>query len=91
MTQIKVECKQERLQSVEFHYNELIQKHKMCLECMSKQRDDHEILKTKFAQSEQENQRLESEKAQLQDIFKDQIEDLDINLKKVKRIFNEIN
>jgi hypothetical protein len=58
---------------------------------MSKQRDDHEILKTKFAQSEQENQRLESEKAQLQDIFKDQIEDLDINLKKVKRIFNEIN
>ncbi len=77
------------MQSAEFHYNELIQKHKMCLECMGKQRDDHEVLKTKYSQSELDNQRLESEKAQLQDIFKDQIEDLDVSLKKVILFFFE--
>lgn len=42
---LKIECKQERMESLEFHYNELIQKHKLCLECMSKQRDDNETLK----------------------------------------------
>jgi regulator of replication initiation timing len=50
---------------------------------MSMHRDDHEALKAKLFQLETDNHQLEIEKTQLQEIFKDQIEDLDTNLKKV--------
>jgi hypothetical protein len=40
-----LDCKFERLQSIEFHYDELLNKHKLCLDCMTKQRKDNEILK----------------------------------------------
>lgn len=36
------ECNLQRLQSVEFHHNELIQKHKLCLDCMTKLKHDFE-------------------------------------------------
>jgi hypothetical protein len=35
----------ERLNSLDFHYNDLIQKHKLCLECMNKQKEDYETMK----------------------------------------------
>ena len=40
--------KSERSHSFEYHYNELLSKHKLCLECMSKQRVDNDILKERF-------------------------------------------
>jgi len=44
----KSECKLERFESLEFHYNELIKKHKLSLECIKTQKKDFDILKTDF-------------------------------------------
>jgi hypothetical protein len=38
----------ERFESLEFHYNDLIKKHKLCLECLQKQKKDYETLKTDY-------------------------------------------
>ena len=104
--EFQLECRTERLQTLEFHYNDLIQKHKMCLECMTKQRNDYESLKKKyeianvmllrlifkrlvcviqsfFVALQNEGKRSELDKAQLEGIFKDQIDDLDKSLKQV--------
>lgn len=42
---LKSEYKQERFQSLKFHYDELMQQHNLCLECMEKQKNDMEHLK----------------------------------------------
>ena len=36
------ECNLQRLQTLEFHHNELMQKHKLCLDCMTKLKHDFE-------------------------------------------------
>lgn len=38
----EIECNSVRLNSLEFHYNELLQKHKMCLDCLETQKLDYE-------------------------------------------------
>lgn len=38
----EIECNSERLNSLEFHYNELLQKHQMCLDCLRTQKLDYE-------------------------------------------------
>lgn len=77
------ECKLERFESFEYHYNELVNKHKLCLECMNQQRLDNEILKEKYEFLNSELSKMDQDKVQLQDLFKDQIEDLDLNLKRL--------
>jgi len=39
----------ERFESLEFHHNDLIKKHKLCLECLQKQKKDYETLKADYS------------------------------------------
>ena len=38
----EIGCDHERFQKLEFHYNELMQKHKLCLDCMTRQKSDYD-------------------------------------------------
>lgn len=69
---------------MEFHYNELLEKHKLCLECMAKQKSDLDSMDERLSILHSDNERLEEEKMQLKDLFADQVNDLEINLKQVK-------
>ncbi|RMZ94957.1 hypothetical protein BpHYR1_018383, partial [Brachionus plicatilis] len=79
---INADCEIERYQSLEFHYNELLEKHKLCLECMAKQKSDVDSMEERLSILHSENMRLEDEKTQLKDLFGDQVNDLEVNLKK---------
>lgn len=69
---------------MEFHYNELLEKHKLCLECMAKQKSDLDSMDERLSILHSDNERLEEEKMKLKDLFADQVNDLEINLKQVK-------
>lgn len=45
-----MECNGERFSKLEFHYNELLQKHKLCLECMTRQKADYDKIVTDYDQ-----------------------------------------
>ena len=45
-----MECNAERFNSLEFHHDELIKKHKICLDCMKKQKNDYERVVTECDQ-----------------------------------------
>lgn len=82
---MKADCDAERYHSLEFHYNELLEKHRLCLECMAKQKSDLDSMEERISILHSENMRLEDDKAQLKDLFGDQVNDLEVNLKKVKQ------
>ncbi|CAF0722537.1 unnamed protein product [Brachionus calyciflorus] len=80
---LDVDCTTERYQSLEFHYNELLEKHKLCLECMEKQKFEMDSLEERLRILGEENKRLLNDKTELKELFSEQVNDLEINLKKL--------
>ena len=84
MTELKT--KSERLEWLEFHYDDLIKKYKLCMECMSQMKKENQELDEKLNDMRAENSKATKDKNQLKEIFKDQIEDIDDNLNSVRTL-----
>lgn len=74
------ECNLQRLQTLEFHHNELMQKHKLCLDCMTKLKHDFEHKCKDYEQINARNKVVETDKAQITSFFRNEIEDLNLKM-----------
>ncbi len=78
-----IECNNERFIKLEFHYNELMQKHKLCLDCMGRQKIDYDTLAKDYDQSSAKVKLLEEQKSTERDLLTDQIDVLKMKLEKI--------
>ena len=74
----------QRFDSLEFHYNDLMKKHKMCFECLNEQQASNDELRLHSERCMEERADLVDEKSRLEELFKTQIDQLDSNLKHVR-------
>ncbi len=82
-TNSTIQCNNERFAKLEFHYNELMQKHKLCLDCMSRQKADYDSLAKDYDQLAGKAKHLEEQKLKDRALLTDQTDVLSMKLQKL--------